>query len=49
MNRRQRLYAMRARHLTFATIVSAAALFLFGAGLVVLFGYLVGLHLGGAL
>lgn len=48
MNRRQRLYAMRARHLTLATIVSAAALFAVAAGSIALFGYIAGLHLGGA-
>lgn len=49
MNRRQRLYAMRARHLTLAAVVSAAALFAVAAGMIVLFGYIAGLHLGGAL
>ncbi len=48
MNRRQRLYAMRARHLTLATIVSGGALFLAAAGTIALFGYIAGLHLGGA-
>lgn len=49
MNRRQRIYAMRARHLTLATIVSAAALFTVAGGMLALFGYIAGLHLGGAL
>lgn len=49
MNRRQRLYAMRARNLTLATIVSAAALAFVAGGLITLFGYIAGLHLAGEL